>query len=100
MTVFVHELDIIWEFQMAKNGDKIYAIIHAYHHVICEVVEMLGPQRAEVKNVRWIYRCARGWTEFFRDGAKDDTTFHVFPNGEISWIGEFEWNHEIPQLKE
>lgn len=79
-----------------ESGKKIYAITHAYHHILCEVVEMLGPKRARVKNVRWIFKCSRGWTEFFRDGCKNDTTFHVFPPGEIEWFDAFEWGHEIP----
>jgi hypothetical protein len=79
-----------------KAGDRCYLMTHAYHHVVCEIVEMLGQKYAKVKNVRWIYRCQRGWTDFFRDGAKDDTTFHVFPPGEVSWFDAFEWKHAIP----
>lgn len=74
----------------------MYFMTHAYHHVIAEIVEMLGQQRARVRNVRWIYRCARGWTEFFAEGAGDDTTFHKYPPGEISWFDAFDWNHPIP----
>lgn len=77
-------------------GKNYYVIVHAYHHVICTVAAMLGPQRGVCRNVRWIYRCQRGWTEFFRDGAGNDTTFHKFPDGELSWIGIFDWPHAIP----
>lgn len=79
-----------------KAGDRFYFMTHAYHHVIAEVVEILGPQRCMVKDVRWVYACKRGWTEFFRDGAKKDTTFHVFPDGIITFFNAFEWRHEIP----
>jgi hypothetical protein len=83
-----------------ETGKQMYFMTHAYHHVIAEIVEMLGPQRARVKNVRWIYSCKRGWTEFFRDGAKEDTTFHKFPPGEITWFGCFDWTHSIPGGKD
>lgn len=79
-----------------KAGGRYYLMIHAYHHVLCEVVELLGPQRARVKRVRWVYSCRRGWTEFFRDGCQKDTTVHAFPDGEVSWFAAFEWRHEIP----
>ncbi len=80
-----------------EAGGKYYAISHAYYHLIFEVVEMLGPQRARIKNVRFVHSCRRGWTEFFAKGIrKDDTVFHVFPDGEVSWFNIFEWEHEIP----
>jgi len=75
----------------------MYFMCHAYHHVIAEIVEMLGQQRARVKNVRWIYSCQRDWTKFFADGAKKDTTCHAFPPGEISWFNAFDWNHPVPE---
>lgn len=78
------------------DGGRYYAITHAYYHLIFDIVEMLGPQRARVKNVRFIYSCRRGWTEFFQDGVMKDTTFHKWPNGEISWINIFDWEHPIP----
>lgn len=77
-------------------GKKFYLIIHAYHHVLCEIVEMLGPKRAVVKNVCWVYSCQRGWTDFFRDGCLSDTTYRKFPDGEVSWLAAFEWEHSIP----
>lgn len=80
-----------------EAGKKYYIILHAYHHILCEIVEMLGPQRARVKNVWWIYSCRRGWTEFFRDRCGTDTNYREFPDGEVSWtIGAFDWEHEIP----
>lgn len=78
-------------------GKKYYIMIHAYHHILCEIVQMLGPQRAEVKNVRWVASCRRGWEDFFKDGCEKDTVLYKFPDGEVSWtIGAFIWEHEIP----
>ena len=82
-----------------EAGKVMYFMTHAYHHVIAEIVEMLGQQRARVKNVRWIYSCQRDWTSFFAEGAKNDTTFHEFPPGEISWFNVFDWNHPLPTKK-
>ena len=79
-----------------EAGKRFYLIIHAYHHLLCEIVEMLGPQRARITNVRWVYSCRRGWSEFFKDGCNDDTVLRKFPDGEVSWIAAFEWEHEIP----
>lgn len=80
-----------------EAGKNYYIMVHAYHHILCEIVQMLGPQRAEVKNVRWVYSCRRGWSEFFSEGCKKDTVLHKFPDGEVSWtIGAFIWEHEIP----
>lgn len=82
-----------------EAGKVMYFMCHAYHHLIAEIVEMLGHQRARVKNVRWIYSCRRDWTSFFAEGAKNDTTFHVYPDGEISWFMCFSWNHPIPEKR-
>lgn len=79
-----------------EAGGKYYAITHAYYHLLFEIVEMLGPQRARVKDVRFVYSCQRNWTQFFGDGCKNDTVFHVWPDGEVSWIDIFDWRHEIP----
>lgn len=84
----------------ACAGKVMYFMTHAYHHVIAEIVEMLGQQRARVKNVRWVYRCGRDWSSFFKDGAGDDTTFHKFPPGTITWFDCFDWNHPIPGGKD
>lgn len=83
-----------------EAGGAYYAISHVYHHFIFEVVEMLGPQRARCKNVRRIHACSRGWDAFFRDGAKTDTTFMVFPDGELTWFNIFDWVHEVPGVKQ
>lgn len=79
-----------------EAGGRYYAITHAYYHLLFEVVEMLGPQRARVKDVRFVYSCGRDWTQFFKGGCKKDTVLHVWPDGEVSWIDIFDWGHEIP----
>lgn len=78
-------------------GKKFYFFSHAYHHFIAEVVEITGKREAKVKNVIRIQSCQRGWTEFFRDGLRSDTTYTHFPNGTITWFSVFEWNHSIPE---
>ena len=78
-----------------EAGGRYYAITHAYYHLLFEIVEMLGPQRARVRNVRFVHSCRRDWTEFFRDGPKNDTVMKVWPDGEVSWFDIFEWKHEI-----
>ena len=83
-----------------KVGDKFYFYVHAYHHVVGEVAEFLGPKTAVLKNPVWVYSCRRGWTEFFKDGIrKDDTVFHHLPDGtEVSgWFMACPWNHPIPK---
>ena len=83
---------------MAQAGDKLYVIVHAYHHFLVEVVEMLGPRRARVTNVVKIHTCQRGWTDFFLDGCMSDTNLMHFPDSDdMSWICEFKWDHEIPK---
>jgi hypothetical protein len=80
-----------------QAGHKYYAITHAYYHLLFEVVEMLGPQRAQVKNVRLVVSSQLDWTNFFKNGCKSPVTkYHTLPNGEVSWIDIFEWEHEIP----
>lgn len=82
-----------------RPGDKLYIIAHAYWHYLAEVVEV-GPRGLYCRNIRQIHSCKRGWTEFFRDGAKKDTTYFVFPDG---WLpiglmpGPFRWEHPIPE---
>lgn len=80
----------------AESGGKYYAITHAYYHLLFEVVEMLGPQRAQVKNVRLVVSSRLSWTDFFSKGyTNSNSTIHTFPNGEVSWIDIFDWEHEI-----
>jgi hypothetical protein len=80
-----------------ESGTKHYAITHAYYHLMFEVVEMLGPQRARVKNVRFVYSSQLNWTDFFAKGCtRANTVMHDWPAGEVSWIDIFDWEHEIP----
>lgn len=81
------------------EGKAFYVFSHAYHHFLVEIVEMLGPQRARCRNIRRIQSCQRGWTDFFRDGCESDTTYTIFPDGELTWFNSFEWNHPIPGAK-
>jgi len=79
-----------------EAGKKFYAITHAYYHLIFEVVEMLGPQRARVKDVRFVYSSQLDWTQFFKKGyTKTNSVIHTWPDGEVSWIDIFDWEHEI-----
>jgi hypothetical protein len=79
-----------------EAGGTYYAISHAYYHFVFEVVEMLGPNRARVKNRRQIVSSRLDWTQFFAQGyTRDNTTFHVWPDGEVSWFDISEWNHPI-----
>ena len=81
-------------------GEKYYFIVHAYHHFIGEVVEILGTQRVKVINCIRVQSCGRGWTEFFEDGCKNDTTYTHWPDGkEFTYIDATPWNHPIPKRK-
>ena len=81
-----------------KVGESYYFIVHAYHHFIAEVAEILGTQRVVTKNKIRVYSCRRGWTEFFRDGLKDDTTYTHFPDGgEFTYLTADPWKHPIPK---
>lgn len=87
---------------MAKVGERYYFIAHAYHHYIGEVVEVLGKNHFVLRNVVKVHSCGRSWTEFFRDGLKNDTKFDVMPDGK-ELIGVFDitpWPHEIPRTNE
>ena len=79
-----------------ESGGKYYAITHAYYHLLFEIVEMLGPQRARVKNVRLVVSSRLSWSDFFKSGyTKSNTSIHTWPDGEVSWIDVFDWEHEI-----
>ncbi len=79
-----------------EEGKCYYVISHAYHHFLVRIAKLHGPQRAWCDRVVKVHSCRRGWTEFFVDGCKDDTTIMKFPAGEVTWIDIFEWRHEIP----
>ncbi len=80
-------------------GKRYYFIAHAYHHFIGEVVEILGVKRVVLNNVVRVQSCRRGWTEFFRDGMKEDTTYTVWTDGHElpDWISATPWPHPIPR---
>lgn len=81
-----------------KIGEKYYLMAHAYHHVCGTVVELHGSRTVVLNNCVIVHSCERSWTEFFRDGFKDDTRYDVIPDGtEVS--GQFiacPWPHAIP----
>ena len=83
---------------MIEVGKKYYFMCHAYHHFIGEVVKITGKKEAVLKNVIRVYSCSRGWTEFFRDGAANDTVFTEWPDGTSlnDWFAVTPWNHPIP----
>lgn len=85
---------------MIQVGDKVYLFSHAYHHIVGEVVEVLGVRgkHVELKDVRRVQSCSRGWTEFFAQGFLGDTTYTVWPDGtEVDgWFIKVPWNHPIP----
>ena len=84
---------------MIEVGKRYYFMAHAYHHFLGEVVEITGRKECVLKNVIRVQSCSRGWTEFFRDGCKKDTTYTVWPDGtEISgWFAAIPWKHPIPK---
>jgi hypothetical protein len=85
-------------------GKRYYLLVHAYHHLIAEIVAITGKREADVRRVIRVQSCTRGWTDFFRDGlnprggSKSDTVYTHFPDGNIQWFAAFEWNHDIPEL--
>ena len=84
---------------MIEVGKRYYFMVHAYHHFLGEVVEITGRKECVLKNVIRVQSCSRGWTEFFRDGCKKDTTYTIWPDGyEITgWFGCAPWKHPIPK---
>jgi hypothetical protein len=85
---------------MLEEGKTYYFIAHAYHHFIGRVVKILGRRECLITDVRRVYSCARGWTEFFRDGANSDTVLTSWPDTNLSgWVSHTEWKHKIPEAK-
>lgn len=60
---------------------------------------MLGRNSCVLKNVRRIQSCNRSWTLFFRDGAKKDTEFTIWPDGHAlhGFMSSTPWLHPIPE---
>lgn len=81
---------------VVQAGGRYYAITHAYYHLLFEVVEMLGPQRARVKNVRLVVSSQLMWDDFFAKGyTRTNSVVRSFPDGEVSWFDIFDWGHDI-----
>lgn len=82
---------------MLQVGLKYYVMVHAYHHFVVEIAEVLGPMRAKFGRRERVQSCRRGWTEFFRDGPKDDTEFTIWPEGGVATFFDVSpWHHDFP----
>ena len=82
-----------------RVGEKYYIMAHAYHHVCGEVAELLGPRSVVLKDAVLVHSCGRSWSEFFRDGFKDDTQYDPIPDG-AEVTGTFlavPFAHPVPQ---
>jgi hypothetical protein len=79
-------------------GEKYYFMVHAYHHFIAEVLEVLGPKRIKAGRCVRVQSCGRDWTEFFKEGIKkEDTKYTVWPSGKIfEFFDATPWHHDIP----
>ena len=84
---------------MVETGKRYYFFVHAYHHFLGEVVEVIGRKEVVLRNVVRVHSCKRGWRDFFRDGCKDDTIYAAFPDGTSvsGWMVAVPWLHEIPK---
>jgi hypothetical protein len=84
---------------MNDDEKSYYVILHVYHHFLV-VGELLSPSRIRCSRVVRVNSCKRGWTDFFRNGCKDDTTMMEFPPGNLNdFMGIFNWDHPIPEVK-
>lgn len=91
---------------MVEVGKSYYFMEHAYHHYIGRVVAITGKREVDIegdgpgKPVVKVHSCKRGWTEFFRDGMKKDTSYDLLPGPKsITYFDATPWNHEIPDTK-
>lgn len=85
---------------MIKPGDKLYVIVHAYFHYLCEVVEVLGVRRISARRVVQVHSCERSWTEFFRTGCGKDTKYDIVGEApDMPYLVAFRWPHAIPEVK-
>lgn len=82
---------------MIEAGKRYYIMVHAYHHYIVDVVEVYAPMRAKFGRREKVHSCRRGWELFFKEGAKGDTEFMIFPEGGEATFFDFSpWNHDFP----
>lgn len=81
-----------------RIGGVYYFVEHAYYHWIGEVVAITGRREVILRHVRRIHSCARDFTAFFRDGAKNDTVYTIWPDGHnvSNWMTATPWPHAIP----
>ena len=83
-----------------KAGDRVYLIVHAYHHYLAEVVEVLGVRRGHFTDMVKIHSSDRNWTDFFALGVSKGTKYDVIGEGlDISYIAAFRWDHDLPRSK-
>lgn len=80
-------------------GKTYYFITHAYYHIVAEVVEVTGKREADIRRVVRIQPTNNDWSDFFVNGFTEENQYKFFPDGGITWINYFEWNHPIPERK-
>ena len=86
---------------LVEAGKRYYAMVHAYHHFVFEVVHVLGQKHVEATKIVRVQSSQRDWTTFFKDGFGEGDAFKFFPDGEVSgWFAIFEWHHDIPKPPE
>ena len=79
---------------MIEVNKDYYFIWHPYYHYIARVVEITGKHDIVTGSVVRVYRCPRGFDDFFRAGPKKDTEFAVHPDGSsLEWRLAFPWKH-------
>jgi hypothetical protein len=80
-------------------GKKYFFITHAYYHFVAKVVQITGKREADIENVVRVQPTNRDWEDFFKNGFREPNEYKKFPDGGITWIDYFEWNHPIPGEK-
>jgi hypothetical protein len=81
-------------------GGTYYFKTHAYYHVIGTVTEILGVRRVALSNVVKVHSCSRNWTEFFRDGFRNDTRYDMESDiADTGYITANIWAHPLPKEK-
>lgn len=80
-----------------KPGDKIYIIMHIAHHYIGEVVQITGKQEADFTNIVKVLPSGLSWDQLWEQGLTERNQYAFMPDGSMTWIGAWEWNHPIPE---
>ncbi len=85
---------------MIEVGKSYYVIVHSYYHCLVTVASIQSKREFTTSHCVLVHSCSRSWTEFFRDGCKNDTQFDVLPKGTCidGWIlPPIPWKHSIPE---